>query len=65
MASLPQQGLIGVVLMLLGTVLFVPGVFPEPVLGSTLTTGAVLVLAAVLLTAGTWLFGTSEPGRPV
>ncbi len=59
--NIPNQAGIGVVLMIVGTLLFIPGAG----IGSTTLTMPSLVLAATLLTAGTYLFGTSEPGRPV
>lgn len=55
------KAIIGAVLIVVGTVLLLPGLLP--------TTGALislaLVLGAALLTFGTYLVGTSEGGRPV
>lgn len=56
-----RQTLVGAALMVVGTLLFLPGAAP----GADLLTSAGLVAAAVLLTCGTYLVGTSEDGRPV
>lgn len=56
-----QQTLVGAALMALGTLLFLPGAAPNA--GSLSSLG--LVVAAVLLTCGTYLVGTGEDGRPV
>ncbi|QLG27625.1 hypothetical protein HUG10_08695 [Halorarum halophilum] len=56
-----QQTLIGAALMVVGTLLFLPGVTP----GTATVPNVVLVAAAALLTYGTYLVGTSEGGRPV
>ncbi|WP_435124726.1 hypothetical protein [Halobaculum sp. D14] len=56
-----RQVLIGVALMIVGTALFLPSIQP---LSSQLTAVA-LAPAAILLTVGTYLVGTSEGGRPV
>ncbi|WP_199174711.1 hypothetical protein [Halegenticoccus soli] len=54
-----RKGMIGLVLMIVGTLAFLPGVTPGAGMG-------VLVLpAAILLTAGTYLLGTDGDGRPV
>ncbi|SDX99582.1 hypothetical protein [Halobellus clavatus] len=53
--------LVGIALMIVGTLLFLPGIFPGT---SQLFTYA-LVPAAALLTLGTWLVGTSESGPVV
>ncbi|MGM0605121.1 MAG: hypothetical protein ACQETB_05555 [Halobacteriota archaeon] len=61
MAILPQQTFVGITLMLIATILFVPGLA-----SGTTTLGVIgLVAAALLLTVGTLLVGTSEGGRPV
>jgi len=61
MLGLKQRGLIGIVLMIVGTAAFLPTVFP----GTTLTVDLVAVAAAALLTIGTYLVGTDVEGRPV
>jgi hypothetical protein len=61
MFGLKQRGLIGIVLMVVGTVAFLPTVFP----GTTRTIDLVAVAAAALLTLGTYLVGTDVDGRPV
>ncbi|WP_396611910.1 hypothetical protein ACH9L7_01075 [Haloferax sp. S1W] len=55
------RALIGIVLMVVGTLGIVPGALP----GSAQTMTFALVPAAAALTLGTWLVGTSEGGRPV
>jgi len=60
MLGLSQRGLLGVVLMIVGTVAFLPVLTPS----STLST-LVLVAAAALLTLGTYLVGTDVSGRAV
>jgi hypothetical protein len=60
MLGLSRRGLLGVVLMIVGTVAFLPVLTP----GSTLST-IVLVAAAALLTLGTYLVGTDVSGRAV
>lgn len=56
-----KKALVGLVLMVIGTLAFLPGLFSNvgnlPVYG--------LAVAALVLTAGTYLFGTSGDGRPV
>lgn len=59
--AMKQQAMIGAVLMVVGTVLFLPGLFTN---ASQLATLALLP-AAALLTYGTYLVGTSEQGRAV
>jgi hypothetical protein len=60
--NLSKTGLVGVVLMLVGTLAFLPGLFP----GSGRTTTLVLLpVAAILLTYGTYLVGTDGDSRPV
>jgi hypothetical protein len=61
MLGLTQRGMIGIVLMIVGTVAFLPTVFP----GTTRTIDMVAVVAAALLTLGTYLVGTDMNGRPV
>ncbi|GAB6861871.1 hypothetical protein ACFR97_10935 [Haloplanus litoreus] len=61
MFGLTQRGLIGIVLMIVGTVAFYPPVFP----GTTSTIDLLGVAAAALLTIGTYLVGTDVEGRPV
>lgn len=55
------KGLIGAVLMVVGTLAFLPGLFPG---ASTVETLLVLPAAAAL-TYGTYLVGTEGQGRPV
>jgi hypothetical protein len=59
--NLSTKGLIGVVLMLIGTVAFLPGLLP----GAGRTATLVLLPAALLLTYGTYLVGTDGNERPV
>jgi hypothetical protein len=59
--DIPNQAGIGAVLIVAGVLLFLPGV-SGPTNVMTLVT---LAAAALLLTVGTYLFGTSEDGRPV
>lgn len=55
------KGLVGLALMVVGTLAFLPGASPDA--GSF---GLyLLVPAAILLTAGTYLVGTDGDGRPV
>ena len=61
MLGLTQRGLIGIVLMIVGTVAFYPTLFP----GTTRTVDLIAVAAAALLTLGTYLVGTDMDGRPV
>jgi Ca2+/Na+ antiporter len=53
--------LAGIALMVVGSLLFLPAVYP---ISSQLFTYA-LVLGTALLTLGTWLVGTSEGGPAV
>jgi hypothetical protein len=60
--NLSKKGLVGVVLMLIGTLAFLPGALPSSGQIATL----VLIPAALLLTYGTYLVGTDGGGgRPV
>lgn len=60
--TLSKTGLVGAALMLVGTLAFLPGLFP----GSSQTTTLVLLpTAALLLTYGTYLVGTDGDSRPV
>jgi hypothetical protein len=59
--NLSKTGVVGVVLMIVGTLAFLPGMFP----GSTGIDTVVLLPAALLLTYGTYLVGTDGTGRPV
>jgi hypothetical protein len=61
MLGLSQRGLIGMVLMIVGTVALLPAVTPR----ITATVGLVAVVAAGLVTLGTYLVGTDVDGRPV
>lgn len=61
MLGFTQRGIIGIVLMLVGTAAFLPTVFP----GTTRTVDVVAFVAAALLTIGTYLVGTDMEGRPV
>ncbi|MFB6103048.1 MAG: hypothetical protein ABEJ73_10840 [Haloplanus sp.] len=60
MLGFTQRGLIGIVLMIVGTAAFFPTVFPN----TTLTVDMVAVVAAALLTIGTYLVGTDVEGYP-
>jgi len=53
--------MIGIVLMIVGTAAFLPTVFP----GTTRIVDLIAVVAAALLTLGTYLVGTDMDGRPV
>jgi hypothetical protein len=61
MFGFTQRGMIGLVLMIVGTVAFFPTVFP----GTTRTVDMIALVAAALLTIGTYLVGTDMEGRPV
>lgn len=61
MVDVPNQSAVGVGLMSIGTLLFIPGLMP----GSSTLVLVSLVAAALLLTAGTYLYGVSEDGRAV
>ncbi|SDM48488.1 hypothetical protein SAMN04487949_1819 [Halogranum gelatinilyticum] len=56
-----KKGLVGIVLMVVGTLAFIPGLFP----GATTLESVLLVPAAAALTYGTYLVGTEGQGRPV
>jgi hypothetical protein len=60
MLGLSQRGLLGVVLMIVGTVAFLPVLTPSSTLSAL-----ILVAAAALLTLGTYLVGTDVSGRAV
>ncbi|WP_363465019.1 hypothetical protein [Halogeometricum borinquense] len=55
-----KKALVGLVLMVVGTLTFVPSA-----LGTASVPVYALAVAALVLTAGTWLVGTSGDGRPV
>lgn len=55
------KGLIGLVLMIVGTLAFIPGIAPEAALLEQL----LLLPAAAAVTYGTYLVGTEGDGRPV
>jgi len=61
MLGLSQRGLIGIVLMLVGTAAFFPAVFPG---GMSSPLDLLPLAAAALLTLGTYLVGTDVEGRP-
>jgi len=61
MVDVPNQAGVGIGLMVVGILLFIPGIG----IGSSGVVLASLMAAALLLTVGTYLFGTSEPGRSV
>lgn len=61
MVDVPNQAGVGIGLMVVGLLLFIPGIG----VGSSGLVLVALVAAALLLTVGTYLFGTSEPGRSV
>lgn len=61
MFGLTQRSLIGIVLMVVGTAAFYPTLFP----GATRTVDLIAIVAAALLTLGTYLVGTDMDGRPV
>jgi hypothetical protein len=60
MLGLTQRGLIGLVLIVVGTVAFVPPVYPN----TSFTLDVLVVAATALLTIGTYLVGTDVDGRP-
>lgn len=60
-SSTTQKGLVGLALMVVGTIGLLPGALPS---AGGLMSMAVLP-AAALLTLGTYLFGTDVSGRPV
>jgi len=59
--DIPNQSGTGIALFVIGALLFIPGLTRQD---GFLTYG-ILLIAAVLLTVGTYLFGTSGGGRPV
>ncbi len=59
--NLSKKGVVGVVLMLVGTLAFLPGMFPTTGQLATIA----LLPAALILTYGTYLVGTDGSGRPV
>ena len=61
MLGLSTRGLVGIVLMVVGAVAFLPGLSPAAAGRTTF----VLLPAAVLLTLGTYLVGTDVGGRAV
>jgi hypothetical protein len=61
MLGLKKRSIIGIILMIVGTVAFLPSVFA----GTTRTVDLTAVAAAALLTIGTYLVGTDIDGRPV
>ena len=61
MVDVPNQAGVGIGLIAVGALLFIPGIGA----GSSGLVLASLVAAALLLTVGTYLFGTSGPGRSV
>ncbi|ESP88453.1 hypothetical protein [Candidatus Halobonum tyrrellensis] len=56
-----SKAMIGAALMVVGTLLFLPGLL----IGVETLVMVGLVVATALLTAGTYLVGTSEKGRAV
>lgn len=56
-----KKGLVGIALIIVGTLLFVPGTFAE----SGLLIGLGLAAASLLLSAGTYLVGTDVDGQIV
>lgn len=60
MLGMTLRSIIGLVLMLVGTVAFYPTIFPNTAFSIDLLT----VLAAALVTIGTYLIGTDMNGRP-
>jgi hypothetical protein len=56
-----KKALIGLVLMVVGTLAFLPSVLP----GVSGVSVYALAVAALVLTVGTYLVGTSGGGRPV
>jgi hypothetical protein len=61
MFGFTRRGMVGIVLMIAGTVAFLPTVFP----GTARPVGLIALVAATLLTVGTYLVGTDMDGRPV
>lgn len=60
MLGFTTRSLIGLVLLVVGTVAFLPAVFP----GTSFTVDLLPVLATALLTIGTYLIGTDVEGYP-
>jgi uncharacterized membrane protein len=60
MLGITQRSFIGLVLLVAGTVAFLPAVFP----GTSLTIDLLPVVATALLTIGTYLIGTDVEGYP-
>ncbi|ELZ96763.1 hypothetical protein C440_03278 [Haloferax mucosum ATCC BAA-1512] len=56
-----RKAMVGLVLMIIGTVGMMPGSLP----GSEPSLTYALIPGALALTLGTWMVGTSEGGRPV
>ncbi|SFR55740.1 hypothetical protein [Halogeometricum limi] len=56
-----KKSLVGLALMVVGTLAFLPGLLPN----ATFLSAVGLVVGAIVLTAGTWLVGTDGDGRPV
>jgi len=59
--DIPNQSGIGIALFVVGGLLFIPSLLWQ----EGLLTYSILLIAAVLLTTGTYLFGTSGTERPV
>ncbi|RJX50398.1 hypothetical protein [Halonotius pteroides] len=59
--DIPNQSGIGIALFVVGALLFIPSLLWQ----GGLLTYSILLVAAVLLTTGTYLFGTSGTERPV
>jgi len=59
--EIPNQSGTGIILFVVGALLFIPGLVWQ----EGLLTYGILLAAAVVLTVGTYLFGTSGSDRPV
>jgi hypothetical protein len=59
--EIPNQSGTGIALFVVGVLLFIPSLLRQ----EGLLTYGILLVAAVLLTVGTYLFGTSGGDRPV
>ncbi len=59
--EIPNQSGTGIILFVVGVLLFVPSLIWE----EGLVTSGTLLAGAVILTVGTYLFGTSGSDRPV
>jgi hypothetical protein len=59
--NLSTRGQMGIVLMIVGSLAFLPAVFP----GTGILRTALVMVAAIVLTYGTWLVGTDTRGRAV